>query len=99
MFPAAETITNGDGQVRRFSDERGVEWVASVAAEQGGDYRGRYYLILHRPEAEDEEPVALTDVRWNSPKTAERTMNTMSSLELRRRLRSARGRARAGAIA
>lgn len=85
--------------MRRFTDEQGVDWVASVAAEQGGDYKGRYYLILRRPEAEGEEPVALVDVRWNSRKTAERTMNTMSSVELRRRLRSARGRARAGALA
>ena len=85
--------------MRRFADEQGVDWVASVAAEQGGDYKGRYYLILSRPEAEGEEPVALTDVRWNSRKTAERTMNTMSSVELRRRLRSARGRGRAGVLA
>ena len=85
--------------MRRFTDEQGVDWVAAVAAEQGGDYKGRFYLVLRRAEAEDEEPVALTDVRWNSRKTARRTMNTMSNVELRRRLHSARGRARAGASA
>ena len=49
--------------MRPFTDEQGVDWVASVAAEQGGDYKGRYYLILRRPGAEGEEPVALVDVR------------------------------------
>ncbi len=85
--------------MRQFTDEQGVGWVASVAAEQGGDYKGRYYLVLRRPGADDEAPVALEDVRWNSWRTAERTMNTMSSAELRRRLRSARGRAQIGAVA
>ncbi len=82
--------------MRRFTDDQGVDWVASAAAGQPGDYKGRFYLILRRAEPEGGEPVALTDVRWNSGKTAERTLNTMSSVELRRRLRSARGRARAG---
>jgi hypothetical protein len=36
--------------------------------------------------------VALVDVRWNSERTAERTLATMSVVELRRRLRSAQGR-------
>ena len=83
--------------MRRFKDEQGVDWVASVAAERGGDYKGRFYLILRRAGADAGRPVALADVRWNSLKTAERTMATMSSVELCRRLRSARGRAGTGA--
>ena len=39
------------------------------------------------------DPVELTDVRWNNERTAQRTLDTMSVVELRRRLRSARGRA------
>lgn len=84
--------------MRRFTDGQGGDWVASVAAEEGGDYKGRFYLILHRSVPEGGEPVPLTDVRWNSRKTAERTINTMSGVELRRRLGSALGRARTGAV-
>ena len=79
--------------MRRFTDDHGVDWEASVAAEAGGDYKGRYYLALRRLDRPGEEPVTLADVRWNSRKTAARTMNTMSAVELRRRLRSALGRA------
>lgn len=78
--------------MRQFTDDQGVEWVASVATEKGGDYKGRLYLILHRAEADGSGPVSLVDVRWNSRGTAERTLATMSRAELRRRLRSAVGR-------
>ncbi len=77
--------------MRRFADDHGVEWVASVAAATGGDYKGRFHLVLHSG-TKGNGSVALTDVRWNSRKTAERTLRTMSALELNRRLRSARGR-------
>jgi len=36
--------------------------------------------------------VALQDVRWNSERSARRTVESMSVVELRRRLRSAEGR-------
>ncbi len=65
--------------------------MASVAAAPGGDYKGRFHLIL-QPESDGADTVGLDDVRWNSRKTAERTLRTMSALELRRRLRSARDR-------
>ena len=67
--------------------------MASVAREEGGDYKGRFYLILADGTEGQREPVSLTDVRWNSMRTAERTLATMSGVELRRRLRSALGRA------
>ena len=67
--------------------------MASVAREDGGDYKGRFYLALKGAAGGDGPPVSLTDVRWNSRRTAERTLATMSEVELRRRLRSARGRA------
>ncbi len=79
--------------VRQFTDDRGDSWVASVAREEGGDYKGRFYLILADGTEGQSEPVSLTDVRWNSMRTAERTLATMSGVELRRRLRSALGRA------
>jgi hypothetical protein len=45
-------------------------------------------------DAKPAEELELADVRWNSVRTAERTLRTMSAVELKRRHRSARGRAR-----
>jgi hypothetical protein len=79
--------------LRDFTDAGGNRWTASVREEQGTDYKGRYYLVL-APSAEPAETVALDDIRWNSERTARRTLETMSDGELRRRLRSALGRSR-----
>lgn len=97
--------------MRHFIDEQGGSWVASVAQEEGGDYKGRFFLVMERAgdregtedggSAESSAGVGevvparlpLQDVRWNSVKTAERTLATASDVELRRRLRAARGRA------
>ena len=79
--------------MRQFVDDRGDAWVASVARAQGGDYKGAFHLIMERSGDGGGEQVALTDVQWNSTRTAERTLATMSGVELRRRLRSALGRA------
>ncbi len=79
--------------MRQFVDEWGNPWVASAARDAGGDYKGRYYLTIERAGAgEHASAVELADVRWNSLKTARRTLATMSGVELRRRLRSALGR-------
>lgn len=77
--------------MREFVDASGTPWTAKVAEEPGGDYKGRLFLVLE--SADGSESVSLTDVRWNSLKTAQRTLATMSGVELRRRLRSAAGRA------
>lgn len=82
--------------MRTFDDTSGATWVATVKERPGTDYKGRYFLLLRPEGADDEEGVALLDVRWNSRRTAERTLETMSDTELRRRLRLARGRYRAG---
>jgi len=76
--------------MKEFTDREGRRWVASAEPEVSTDYKGRYYMVL-RPD-DGEETLALRDVRWNSEKTARRTIETMSETELRRRLRSARGR-------
>ena len=81
--------------MREFTDQSGNGWVASVASSDGPDYKGRFHLVL-RPIEGDEE-VALVDVRWNSERSAQRTLDTMSVVELRRRLRSAVGRQAASA--
>jgi len=77
--------------MREFTDREGRTWIASTAEEEGTDYKGRLFLVM-RP-ADEGDPVELRDVRWNSEKTARRSIETMSLIELRRRLRSAVGRA------
>lgn len=84
--------------MRRFRDHEGDVWVASVAEEEGGDYKGRFYFVVDGEGDHEGRRVSLTDVRWNSSRTAERTLATMSEVELRRRLRSARGRANRAAV-
>ncbi len=78
--------------MREFQDEYGATWVASVRERSGDDYKGRYWFVMIPEGGAREEEVELVDVRWNSKKTAERTLQTMSELELGRRHRSAIGR-------
>jgi len=78
--------------MREFEDPDGNTWVASVRERPGPDYKGRFYFYLEPEGAGKAESVSLLDVRWNSRSTAERTLETMSGVELRRRLRSALGR-------
>ena len=77
--------------MREFEDEQGSLWVAGVGSRESTDYKGAYFLVMRPSDGGDE--VALQDVRWNSERSALRTLETMSVVELRRRLRSARGRA------
>lgn len=80
--------------MREFEDGSGRRWVAGVKARPGLDFKGRYCFVARPGEGGEEDEVSLGDVRWNSLRTAERTLRTMSDVELRRRLRQARGRAR-----
>lgn len=79
--------------MRTFQDERGRTWIATVRERPGHDYKGRYSFVFALEGQEEGEPIELADVRWNSLRTAQRTLATTSDVELRRRLRSARGRA------
>ncbi len=76
---------------RAFTDEHGTPWMATIRKREGIDYQGRHHLVMRETAGGPE--VELHDVRWNSEYTARRTLETMSGVELRRRLRSARGRA------
>ncbi len=83
--------------MREFTDREGRGWIATAREEDGMDYKGRFYLVFQsgqESEAEVEE-FPLKDVRWNNERTARRTLETMSVVELRRRLRSALGRGQA----
>ncbi|MDP2958755.1 MAG: hypothetical protein Q8N53_20185 [Longimicrobiales bacterium] len=83
--------------MRDFTDQAGQGWTARVASQSGPDYKGRFHLVM-RPASGDADEVALEDVRWNGERTARRTLETMSEAELRRRLRSALGRASEPAV-
>ena len=77
--------------MKNFLDSDGGAWVATVRSREGLDFKGRHCLYFH-PEGAEDQGVELLDVKWNSQETAERTLATMSGVELRRRLRSALGR-------
>jgi len=78
--------------MREFKDNGGRTWAATVRELDGPDYKGRFHFVL-RPADGEADGVELTDIQWNSARTAQRTLETMSVSELRRRLRSAVGRA------
>lgn len=86
-----ESKPKGASRVREFEDETEARWIAGVEERAGIDYQGRYHFVAWRADGTGER-VALGDVRWNSEPTARRTLETMSDVELRRRLRSAVGR-------
>jgi hypothetical protein len=77
--------------MRQFTDRQGRAWEALVDEESGTDYKGRYFMVM-RPSDEPKSEYRLEDIRWNTERTAARTLETMSEVELRRRLRSAVGR-------
>ena len=77
--------------MKTFTDAAGRTWQAFVREESGTDYKGRYHMVL-KPEDGADQEYPLEDVRWNTERTARRTLETMSDFELRRRLRSALGR-------
>ena len=82
--------------MREFTDQDGRTWTAVLGEGTEPDYKGRFYLVMQAKGAGDSVP--LVDVRWNSRRTAQRTLDTMSVVELRRRLRSALGRASEPAV-
>jgi hypothetical protein len=81
--------------MREFTDVQGGRWLASARVDvaKGPDYKGRFFLVLE-PVDSGGDALELPEVRWNSERTAARTVATMSIVELRRRLRAAQGRAR-----
>jgi hypothetical protein len=78
--------------MKEFTDAEGRRWRASAREEPSVDYKGRYFLVLESADGAMGEAFELEEVRWNSERTAMRTISTMSGFELRRRLRSALGR-------
>ena len=78
--------------MRQFLDQDGNSWIATAKEESSVDYKGRYYMYLHEEDQQGGQGYKLLDIRWNGKEVAKRTLQTMSDVELRRRLRTARGR-------
>lgn len=71
--------------MRQFKDVHGREWVATAREEQTPRHHGRFYLVFRPADAEG--PLfAMEEVRWQSRASAERTLRTMGSWELQRRI-------------
>lgn len=71
--------------MRTFADESGKTWVASVREENSPRHHGRWYLVFHA-DGDPGKPLGMPEVRWQTRPSAERTLDTMSIFELRRRL-------------
>ncbi len=78
--------------MRQFLDHQGNSWIAAAKEDPTLDYKGRYYMYLCEENGSADGGHSLLDIRWNSEEVAKRTLETMSYVELRRRLRSAIGR-------
>lgn len=75
-----------------FKDEEGQTWVATAREEDTPRHHGRWYLIFHR-ENDQQNVLEVPEIRWQTAATAARTLRTMSDFELRRRLGTVRERA------
>lgn len=74
--------------MKTFTDERGREWTADAREEDTPRHHGRWFLVL-APADGDGPELILPEVRWQSHRSAVRTLDTMGDFELRRRLRMA----------
>ena len=78
--------------MRNFRDDAGREWVATALEEDTPRHHGRWYLAFH-PADEPAAMMPVPEVRWQTRPSAERTVRTMATFELVRRLLAARTRA------
>ena len=76
--------------MRSFVDVEGREWVAEAREEDTPRHHGRWYLVFRSADRSDVLP--MPEVRWQTQSSADRILNTMSTFELRRRLKNVRAR-------
>lgn len=81
--------------MKTFRADDGERWVATAVRERTARHHGVWYLVFHR-EGDLTHHLPVFEVRWQTSATAERTLQTMSDFELRRRLNSAIVRHAAG---
>ena len=85
-------MSREDGvRMKRFTDATGAHWVADALEERTPRHHGRWFLVFH-PDQDAYRTMAMPEVRWQTYETADRTLQTMSVFELRRRLDVARRR-------
>jgi hypothetical protein len=73
-------------------DDSGRAWIATAREEETPRHHGRWHLVFH-PAGEETGPLlVMPEVQWQSWETAERTIRTISPVELRRRLAVVRAR-------
>jgi hypothetical protein len=75
--------------MKSFNDEAGTPWTATAREENTPRHHGRWYLVFET----DGASLPMPEVRWQTRATAERTLRTMSTFELLRRLHIVRERA------
>ncbi len=83
--------------MREFTDERGRAWRAGAIEEDTPRHHGRWYLYFRPADAETPR-IEVPDVRWQTLRSAERTLGTMSVFDLRRRLAAQERRAGVPAV-
>lgn len=76
--------------MKQFIDDDGSVWVATVERETTPRHHGRFYLVFQREDGSDR--MAMPEVRWGTPASAERILQTMADFELKRRLQIVRTR-------
>jgi len=76
--------------MKRFIDDDGSAWLATVERENTPRHHGRYYLVF-QDEATGNRLV-MPEVRWGTAASGERILRTMSDFELKRRLNIVRTR-------
>lgn len=78
--------------MRSITDEQGRTWIASAREEVTPRHHGRWYMVFHldEPGAPD---LPVPEIRWQTVESAERTIQSMSEFEVRRRLHAASARA------
>jgi len=78
--------------MQEFTDDSGAAWIATAREEQTPRHHTRWFLVFH-PVGDERRVYPLGEVRWQTAATASRTLRTMSTFELRRRLKTALRRA------
>lgn len=79
--------------MRSFTDQAGQGWIAIAREEETPRHHGRWYLLFKSEGTGAAPEFPLTEIRWQTRETAERTIRTMSEKELNRRLAVALARA------
>ncbi len=79
--------------MRSFTDKSGRDWKVTAREEDTPRHHGRWHLLFHPADTAVGQELHLPEVQWQTRETAQRTILSMSEVELRRRLEVAQARA------